>query len=282
MLNQTIHIGKVKEDLKLQEAANGRPFSILTLEVDKQNLETEKYEKDEIAISLWGITAENVANYAGEGSIVSVRGRTINRTLDFPSEQTIRTIGIIGEQVSFIKTKAPGSVKIDDLESDADSLASLNQTILIGRTTRDVELQQNSEGRSYANVTLAVTRSFKNQETNTYDVDFIDMTVWDSEAEDVVNKAGKGSALSIRGHITNKAVDFSGEITFNTLGIVGDKVSFIALKAPQLKHQTSLQKEVESNDTWISLVEIENNPEGHQATTRKMKQDKNQEASLEH
>ena len=39
----------------------------------------------------------------------------------------------------------------------------LNQVILIGRTARDVELRKASNGRFFGIVTIAVTRSFKNQ-----------------------------------------------------------------------------------------------------------------------
>jgi len=108
----------------------------------------------------------------------------------------------------------------------------LNQVILIGRTTRDVELKETSNGRSFGTVTVATTRSFKNQETNTYDTDFVDVNLWGFTAENVAKYAGKGSALSIRGRIANRIVDFPGEQTFKTINIVGEQVSFIQIKAP--------------------------------------------------
>ena len=108
----------------------------------------------------------------------------------------------------------------------------LNQIILVGRTTRDIELKESSNGRPFGIVTLAVTRSFKNQETNTYDTDFIDVSLWGITAANVAKYAGKGSALSIRGRITNRVIDFPGEQTFRTIGIVGEQVSFIQTKRP--------------------------------------------------
>ena len=115
----------------------------------------------------------------------------------------------------------------------------LNQVILIGRTTRDVELRAASNGRPFGIVTIAVTRSFKNQETNTYDTDFVDVSLWGLTAENVAKYAGKGSALSIRGRITNRVLDFPGEQTFRTIGIIGEQVSFIQTKAPE----TAVDKE---------------------------------------
>ncbi|MCL1990849.1 MAG: single-stranded DNA-binding protein [Defluviitaleaceae bacterium] len=108
----------------------------------------------------------------------------------------------------------------------------LNQLILIGRTTRDVELKETTNGRTFGIVTLAVNRPFKNQETNTYDTDFIDVSLWGLTAESVAKYAGKGSAISIRGRVANRILDFPGEQTFRTISIVGQQVSFIQTKAP--------------------------------------------------
>jgi len=108
----------------------------------------------------------------------------------------------------------------------------LNQVILVGRTTRDLELKESTNGRSFGIITIATTRSFKNQETNTYDTDFIDVSLWGVTAESVAKYAGKGSAISIRGRITNRVLDFPGEQTIKTIGIVGEQVSFIQTKAP--------------------------------------------------
>jgi len=108
----------------------------------------------------------------------------------------------------------------------------LNQVILVGRTTRDLEVKEASNGRSFGIITIATTRSFKNQETNTYDTDFIDVSLWGVTAESVAKYAGKGSAISIRGRLANRILDFPGEQTFKTIGIVGEQVAFIQTKAP--------------------------------------------------
>ena len=108
----------------------------------------------------------------------------------------------------------------------------LNQVILIGRTTRDVELKQTTNGRTFGIITLAVNRSFKNQETNSYEVDFVDVSIWGLTAENVAKYAGKGSTLSIRGRVANRILDFPGTQTFRTVGIIGQQVSFIRTKAP--------------------------------------------------
>lgn len=282
MLNQILMVGKVEKNLELREASNGRPFSIVTLKVDKENPETGKYETEKIDVSLWGLTAENTAKYAGEGSTVAIRGRAANRVLGFPGEQTMRTIGIVGEQVSFIQLREPGSIKANDLKSETKLPISLNQTILVGRTTDDIELQESLSGRSYANVTLEVKRSFKNIETNEYDSDFIEMTLWDSEAEKVAKYVGKDSALSIRGHLTTKTLESTGQMSFKTIAIVGDKVSYIQIKEPQTQQQiTNAQQEIESTNEWIPMSELESNLEKHGDTIDKINQKTKIDSSLE-
>ena len=57
----------------------------------------------------------------------------------------------------------------------------LNQTILVGRLVRDVEVQELESGKKYASITIAIPRSFKNEEGQ-YDTDFIDCRVFDSIA----------------------------------------------------------------------------------------------------
>ena len=112
MLNQVIIIGRTTKDVELKEATNGRSFGIATIAVTRafKDSKTNEYGTDFIDITLWGGTAENFAKHAGKGSAVSIRGRIANRTLDFPDEkQTIKTLKIVGEQVSFIQTKPPAS-----------------------------------------------------------------------------------------------------------------------------------------------------------------------------
>lgn len=108
----------------------------------------------------------------------------------------------------------------------------LNQVTLVGRVTADPELRTSTTGRPFCFMTLATTRSFKNQETNEYETDFIDVSLWGFTAENVVKHCGKGSAVAVRGRLANRVLDFPGEQTFRTIGVIGERVSFIQLKPP--------------------------------------------------
>ena len=67
----------------------------------------------------------------------------------------------------------------------------LNQVVFIGRLVRDPELRESEGGKKYTNITLAVTRSYKNPDGD-YGVDFIDCRLWTGVAE---NTAESGRQL---------------------------------------------------------------------------------------
>ena len=63
----------------------------------------------------------------------------------------------------------------------------LNQVILVGRLTQDPELRKTEDGRSVTTIRLAVQRPFKSGETNEYETDFFNSTLWSRIAEATVD-----------------------------------------------------------------------------------------------
>ena len=108
----------------------------------------------------------------------------------------------------------------------------LNQVTLVGRITTDLELKEAGNGRPFCVATIATTRSFKNQETNEYETDFIDVSLWGLTAENTVKHAGKGSTVAVRGRLASRVIDYPNDQPFKTISVVGERVSFIQLKAP--------------------------------------------------
>ena len=58
----------------------------------------------------------------------------------------------------------------------------LNQIVLVGRLTRDIQVRKSDKGIKFATISLAIPRSFKNME-GTYDTDFIDCIAFENIAE---------------------------------------------------------------------------------------------------
>ena len=76
----------------------------------------------------------------------------------------------------------------------------LNKVILIGRLTKDPELRHTPGGAAVASFTLAVNRSFKNQQGE-IEADFIPVVVWRKQAENCANYLNKGSQIAVDGRL---------------------------------------------------------------------------------
>lgn len=83
---------------------------------------TNEYETDFIDVTAWGAMAKNIATHCGKGSVIAMRGRVVNRILDFPGDQSFKSIGIMGERVSFIHTKPPSRSNNPDLENNETNI----------------------------------------------------------------------------------------------------------------------------------------------------------------
>jgi single-strand DNA-binding protein len=106
----------------------------------------------------------------------------------------------------------------------------MNKVYLIGRITRDLELQYFGNGeRSYVKFTLAVDQynpTSKEPSTN-----FIDIVAFDKKAEILSKYVAKGHKLSIEGKIkTGRYLD-KNNIKKYTVDVVLDNFDFIDNKS---------------------------------------------------
>lgn len=79
----------------------------------------------------------------------------------------------------------------------------INQTILVGRLVREVELRYTPNNQAVATFTLAVNRPFKNQ-NGEREADFINCVIWRQQAENLANWAKKGALIGITGRIQTR------------------------------------------------------------------------------
>ena len=82
----------------------------------------------------------------------------------------------------------------------------LNNVSLVGRLTKDVELRYTPSNVAVATFTLAVNRTFKN-ENGEREADFINCVMWRQQAENLANWAKKGSRVGITGRIQTRSYD---------------------------------------------------------------------------
>ena len=76
----------------------------------------------------------------------------------------------------------------------------INNIVLVGRTTKAIELKQNKNGTSYVQFTLAVNRPYK-EEQGGQQADFITCVAWNKTAETLANYVLKGTMIGIEGRL---------------------------------------------------------------------------------
>lgn len=79
---------------------------------------------------------------------------------------------------------------------------SVNNVILLGRLTADVDLRVTTSGKNVASFTLAVDKSGKQE-----GADFFDVTAWDKLAELLQQYTSKGSKLLVQGRLEQQTWD---------------------------------------------------------------------------
>ena len=76
----------------------------------------------------------------------------------------------------------------------------INNIVLVGRTTKTIELKQNKNGTNYVQFTLAVNRPYKGEQGG-QQADFINCVAWNKTAETIANYVLKGTMIGIEGRL---------------------------------------------------------------------------------
>lgn len=82
----------------------------------------------------------------------------------------------------------------------------INNVVLIGRLTRDVELRYTPSNIAVATFNLAVNRNFKNQDGER-EADFINCVMWQKSAENLANWTRKGMLIGVTGRIQTRSYE---------------------------------------------------------------------------
>ncbi len=105
----------------------------------------------------------------------------------------------------------------------------LNQLVIVGRITKDIELKESENGKKYTNMILAIPRTFKN-ENGEYDTDFLTVTLFGGIAENTAQYCKLGDLVGIKGRIQNRPYNGSDENIKYLMEIIAEKVTFLSSK----------------------------------------------------
>jgi single-strand DNA-binding protein len=102
----------------------------------------------------------------------------------------------------------------------------MNKVILIGRLGQDPELRYTPNGVAVCNFSLAVERSFTNQEGER-EVDWIDIVVWRKQAENCANHLGKGRLVAVEGRLQIRSYETNEGQKRRVSEVVANNVRFL-------------------------------------------------------
>lgn len=102
----------------------------------------------------------------------------------------------------------------------------MNQTVLVGRIVQDPKITELEDGKKVCNVTVAVPRSYKN-ENGEYDTDFIKCTMWSGIAEKTSEYCKQGDLIAIKGRIQTRVIEKDNSKQ-TIQEVIAEKVTFLA------------------------------------------------------
>ncbi len=105
----------------------------------------------------------------------------------------------------------------------------MNRVVLVGRLTKDPELRYTPNGVAVASFTLAVNRSFTNQQGER-ETDFINCVVWRKPAENVANFLKKGSLAGVDGRIQTRNYEGQDGKRVYVTEVLAESVQFLEPK----------------------------------------------------
>ena len=81
----------------------------------------------------------------------------------------------------------------------------MNKVFLIGRISRDIDLRYTTSGMAVCQINVAVNRP--KQKDKEQEADFINVVVWDKQAENLSKYQKKGSQIAVEGKIQTRSYD---------------------------------------------------------------------------
>lgn len=114
----------------------------------------------------------------------------------------------------------------------------MNKILLVGRITKDLELNTTSTGKSVCEFSIAVNRDKDN-------ADFINIQVWNAPAENLVQYQGKGNQITVEGQLRTQTYEKQD-------GTKGYKTYVLANSIEYLDSKNALKNEntVQNSDPY--------------------------------
>lgn len=111
----------------------------------------------------------------------------------------------------------------------------MNKVILIGRITKDIELNQTQNGTAFVSNSIAVNRNYKNSD-GSISTDFINFVAYRTNAELIANYVKKGDRIGLTGSWNVRSYQNQQGQTQYVNELLVENIEFLQDK-PQQKNQ---------------------------------------------
>ena len=124
----------------------------------------------------------------------------------------------------------------------------INNVVLVGRLTKDVEIRKTQSGLSVASFTVACDRRLSQEQKNNNEqsADFISCVAWRGSADFLGKYAHKGDTVGVEGRIQTRNYDRDGQKVYVT-EIIANNVSILHSNQPK-QAQTQNEATTQAND----------------------------------
>lgn len=132
----------------------------------------------------------------------------------------------------------------------------MNKVILIGRTTKEIDLRRTTNGNAVVSFTLAVDNPFQKDENGRPTVDFINCVAWNKTAEIMDRYVSKGQKIAVEGRIqTRNYEDKDGKRVYVTEVLVSnlEMLEYVKKDTIQEQNEGSYNTNVEQEEEYEEL-----------------------------
>ena len=123
----------------------------------------------------------------------------------------------------------------------------MNKVILVGNLTKDVELTTTNSGLAVARFSLAVQRTFKN-ENGEYEADFPNCVVWRNQAENLAKYCHKGDKIGVVGSVQTRSYESTDGTKKFITEILAESIEFINTKKDNSQPEEKINTFTPLND----------------------------------
>lgn len=120
----------------------------------------------------------------------------------------------------------------------------MNKVILIGRTTRDIELRYITDGTAVASFTIAIDRP-KKKDGSDNGADFINIISWGGQAETISKYVSKGDLIAVDGKLQTRNYENKDGKKIYVMEVIANHVKFLQKKSKNNVETTSTEETFE-------------------------------------